>query len=50
MAIPKKKCSNCRGISPINVPGKVYAKSLEKNCREIVEPKLTDAQCGFRPG
>ena len=26
------------------------ASCLEKKCREIVEPKLTDAQCGFRPG
>ena len=46
----KKKCNNYRGISLISVPGKVYAKCLEKKCREIVEPKLTDAQCGFRPG
>ena len=46
----KKKCTNYRGISLISVPGKVYAKCLEKKCREIVEPKLTDAQCGFRPG
>ena len=38
------------GISLISVPGKVYAKCLEKKCREIVEPKLTDVQCGFRPG
>ena len=28
----------------------VYVKCLDKKCREIVEPKLTDAQCGFRPG
>ena len=27
-----------------------YAKRLEKKCRKIVERKLTDAQCGFRPG
>ena len=46
----KRKCTNYRGISLISVPGKVYAKCLEKKCREIVEPKLTDAQCGFRPG
>ena len=38
------------GISLISVPGKVYAKCLEKKCREIVEPKLTDTQGGFRPG
>ena len=45
----KRKCTNYRGISFISVPGKVYAKCLEKKCREIVEPKLTDAQCGFCP-
>ena len=45
----KRKCTNYRGISLISVPGKVYAKCLEKKCREIVEPKLTDAQCGFCP-
>ena len=45
-----RKCTNYRGISLISVPGKVYVKYLEKKCREIVEPKLTDAQCGFRPG
>ena len=31
-------------------PGKVYAKCLERKCREIVESKLEDGQCGFRPG
>ena len=46
----KRKCTNYRSIFLISVPGKVYAKCLEKKCREIVEPKLTNAQCGFRPG
>ena len=46
----KRKCTNYRGIFLIRAPGKVYANCLEKKCREIVEPKLTDAQCGFRPG
>ena len=46
----KRKCTNYRGISLISVPGKVYAKCLEKKCRKIVEPKLTDAHCDFRPG
>ena len=46
----KKKCSNYRGISLLSLPGKVYAKCLEKRCREIVEPQLQDAQCGFCPG
>ena len=46
----KRKYTNYRGISLISVPCEAYAKCLEKKCREIVEPKLTDAQCGFRPG
>ena len=46
----RENAPNYRGISLIIVPGKVYAKNLEKKCHEIVEPQLTDAQCGFRPG
>ena len=38
-----------RDITPC-LPGKVYAKCLEKKCREIVESKLEDVQCSFRPG
>ena len=37
-------------MSLISIPGNAYAKRLEKKCREIVEPKLTDAQCGICPG
>ena len=47
VVIPKRKLANCRGIFPFNVPGKVYAKCLEKKCREIVELKLTDAHCSL---
>ena len=46
----KRKCTNYRGISLISVPGKVYAKCLEKKRCEIVEPKLMDVQCSFCPG
>ena len=46
----KRKCTNYRSTSLISVPCKVYAKYLEKKCREIVESKPTDAHCGFRPG
>ena len=42
--------ANYRGISLLSLPGKVYAKCLERKCREIVESKLEDVQCGFRPG
>ena len=44
------QCTNYRGISLLSLPGKVYAKCLERKCREIVESKLEDGQCGFRPG
>ena len=46
----RKQCTNYRGISFLSLPGKVYAKCLERKCREIVESKLEDGQCGFRPG
>ena len=44
----RKQCKNYRGISLLTLPGKVYAKCLERKCREIVESKLEDGQCGFR--
>ena len=40
----KRKCTNYRGIPLISIPGKVYAKCFEKQCCEIAEPKLMDAQ------
>ena len=46
----RKQCTNYRGISLLSLPGKVYAKCLERKCRELVEPKLEDGQCGFRQG
>ena len=46
----RKQCTSYRGISLLSLPGKVYAKCLERKCREIVESKLEDGQCGFRPG
>ena len=45
-----KQCTNHRGISILSLPGKVYAKYLERKCREIVELKLEDDQCSFLPG
>ena len=44
------ECCNYRGISLLSLPGKVYAKILERRCRAIVETKLSESQCGFRPG
>ena len=46
----RRECSNYRGITLLNLPGKVYARVLERKCRTIVEPKIQDTQCGFRPG
>jgi len=36
----QRECSNYRGITLLSLPGKSYAKVLEKRCREIVEPKI----------
>ena len=41
----RKQCTNYEGILLLSLPGKVYAK-----CREIVESKLEDGQCGFGSG
>ena len=46
----RKQCTNYTGISLLSLPGKVYVKCLERICREIVESKLEDGQCGFGPG
>ena len=46
----RKQCTNYREISLLSLPGKVYAKCLERKCREIVKSKLEDGQCSFRPG
>ena len=45
-----KQCTNYREISLLSLPGKVYAKCLERKCREIVESKLEDGQCSFCAG
>ncbi|VDP49614.1 unnamed protein product, partial [Soboliphyme baturini] len=45
-----KECSSYRGITLLSLPGKVYAKVLERKCRDIVDLKIQEEQCGFRPG
>ena len=45
----RKQCANYRGISLLSLPGKAYAKCLERKCREIVESILENGQCGFCP-
>ena len=45
-----KQSTNYRGISLLSLPGKVYAKCLERKCQKIVESKLENGLCGFRQG
>ncbi|TWW71482.1 Cubilin Precursor [Takifugu flavidus] len=39
-----------RGITLLSLPGKVYARVLEKRIRLTVESLIEEEQCGFRPG
>ena len=39
---------NYRGISLLSIPGKVYAKILEKRIRDIMEDKILEEQGAFR--
>jgi len=34
----------------LRLPGTVYARCLEKRCRQVIEPQLEEIQCGFHPG
>ena len=45
-----KVCDNYRGISLLNVPGKVLALIPHESLQTIIEPQLIDTQCGFRKG
>jgi len=46
----RRVCSNFRGITLLSLPGKVYSGVLERRVRRIVEPRIQEEQCGFRPG
>lgn len=46
----QKECSNYRGITLLSLPGKVFARIIERRCRVIVEPNIQETQCGFRTG
>jgi hypothetical protein len=43
-------CSNYRGITLLSLPRKFYARVLKRRIRPIVEPRILEEQCGFRPG
>lgn len=42
--------SNYRGITLLSLPGKAYARVLEMRILPIVELRIQEEQCGFRPG
>ncbi|KAK0154090.1 LINE-1 retrotransposable element ORF2 protein [Merluccius polli] len=46
----RRVCSNYRGITLLSLPGKIYSGVLERRVRWIVEPRIQEEQCGFRPG
>ena len=52
--IPKKgdlqRCDNWRGISLLDVVGKVFARIIQERLQVIAERTLPDSQCGFRKG
>ncbi|KAI3372917.1 hypothetical protein L3Q82_023365 [Scortum barcoo] len=43
----RRVCSNYRGITLLSLPGKVYARVLERRIRPIVDPRIQEEQCGF---
>ncbi|KAK3564781.1 hypothetical protein QTP86_026411, partial [Hemibagrus guttatus] len=45
----RRVCSNYRGITLLSLPGKVYSRILERRVRPLVEPRIQEEQCGFRP-
>ena len=52
--IPKKgdltKCDNWRGISLLDVAGKVFARILQDRLQVLAKEVLPESQCGFRKG
>ena len=52
--IPKKgdltQCDNWRGISLLDVMGKVFTKVIQMRLQKVAEEVLPDSQCGFRVG
>ena len=52
--IPKKgdlrSCDNWRGISLLDVAGKLFAQIIQNRLQHIAEFVLPDSQCGFRKG
>ena len=54
VTIPKKgdlhRCDNWRGISLLDVVGKLFARIIQDRLRPLTESNLPESQCGFRKG
>ena len=54
VVIPKKGdlsfCDNWRGISLLDVFGRLFARILQQRLQRVAEEELTETQCGFRRG
>ena len=52
--IPKNgdlsQCDNWRGISLLDVGGKLFSKIIQQRLQTVAEKVLPDSQCGFRAG
>jgi len=52
--VPKKgnlqSCDNWRGISLLDVVGKIFGRIVQNRLQAIAEGLLPDSQCGFRKG
>ncbi len=43
-------CDNWRGISLLDIGGKLFAKTIQGRLQSVAEEVLPDSQCGFRRG
>ena len=43
----RKECTNYRGISLLSIPGKVLALVLLERLQAVIDPQLSETQCGF---
>ena len=54
VAIPKKGdlhvCNVWRGISQLDIMGKVFARILQQHFQAVAEGELAESQCGFCKG
>ena len=47
---PADLCDNFRGITLLSVPGKIYARLLQRRLLAFAERRVSETQNGFRPG